>query len=231
MRKTLHKHFDWTGIELPVQLKDIDKFEKQNPYALNVYGCNEHGEINILRISNKQAHMINLLLISNDKTNHYCWIKNMSRLLSSQINNNKSTRVFCYRCLNSFNSNKSLEKHIEDCSKDEAVNVKMPPKDKNGNPPHICFNNYNRKMRVPFVVYADFECSTKKIDTKPPDDKSKSLFTQKYQEHKPSAFCYYIKCFDDILVFPPKLVQYTAQSEEDIAQMFLDSLEADIDKI
>ena len=87
-------------------------------------------------------------------------------------------------------------------------------------------------MRVPFVVYADFECSTKKIDTKPPDDKSKSLFTQKYQAHKPSAFCYYIKCFDDIL-FPPKLVQYIkAQSEEeDIPQMFLDSLEADIDKI
>ena len=106
----------------------------------------------------------------------------------------------------------------------------MPPKEKDGNPPFICFNNYNRKMRVPFVVYADFECSTKKIDTKPPDDKNKS-FTQKYQKHKPSAFCYYIKCFDDNL-FSPKLVKYLAKSEEeDIPQMFLESLESDIDKI
>ena len=30
------KHFDWTGIEFPVSPKNIDKFEKQNPYAINV---------------------------------------------------------------------------------------------------------------------------------------------------------------------------------------------------
>ena len=91
-------------MEFPVSLKkNIDKFENQNTYAINVYGY-EGDKVYPLRISNKQANMINLLLISDDKTNHYCWIKNMSRLLSSEINNNKSTRVFCHKCLNSFNS-------------------------------------------------------------------------------------------------------------------------------
>ena len=32
------KKFDWIGIEFPVSLKQIDKFEKQNPYAINVFG-------------------------------------------------------------------------------------------------------------------------------------------------------------------------------------------------
>ena len=56
-------------------------------------------------------------------------------------------------------------------------------------------------------------------------------FTNKYQKHKASGFCYLMKCFDDIL-FPPILRHYTSQSEEDdIAQMSVDSLESDINKI
>ena len=104
------KHFDCTGIEFPVSLKNIDKFEKQNPYAIIVYGY-EGDKVYPLRISKKQATVINLVPKSNDKTNHYCWIKNMSRLLKTQTSKHHSARVFCYRCLNSFQSETSLEKH------------------------------------------------------------------------------------------------------------------------
>ena len=84
-------------------------------------------------------------------------------------------------------------------------------------------------MRVPFVVYADFECFTENIHTCSPDiEKS---FTKQYQRHKPSSYCYLIKCFDDN-IFQPKLVNHTAQSsEEDIPQMFVENLESDIKKI
>ena len=37
MRENSEK-FDWSGMEFPVTLRDIAKFEKQNPYAINVYG-------------------------------------------------------------------------------------------------------------------------------------------------------------------------------------------------
>ena len=84
-------------------------------------------------------------------------------------------------------------------------------------------------MRVPFVVYADFESFTENIHTCRPDV-SKS-FTNQYQKHKPSSYFYFIKCFDDN-IFLPRLVQYTAQSpEEDIQQMFVENLESDIKKI
>ena len=106
------KHFNWSRMEFPVSLKQIDKFEKQNPCAINVLGYKDDKGYP-LRISKKQAGFINLLLISNDETNHYCWIKNMSRLLKTQTNKHKSGRVFCYTCLSSFQSNTSLEKHTE----------------------------------------------------------------------------------------------------------------------
>ena len=45
------------------------------------------------------------------------------------------------------------------------------------------------------------------------------------------SFCYYIKCFDEE-VYSPKLVMYTAQSEDDeVAQKFMDMLEEDIKRI
>ena len=220
-------NFDWSGIEFPVSLKQIDKFEKQNPYAINVYRY-EGDKVYTLRISKKQGHVINLILLSNDETNHYCWIKNMSRLLSSQVNNYQHKRIFYYRCLNSFQSETSLERHTEYCSKNEAIKIEIPPIDKDGNPSNICFKNYNRKMRVPFVVYADFESFTENIDSCSPYE-SRS-FTKQYQKHKASSYCYLIKCFDDC-IFTPKLVHHTAKSPEDIPQMFVENLESDIKKI
>ena len=224
MKKDSEK-FDWTGIEFPVSLKQIDKFENQNNYAINVFGYEK--VVYPLRISKKNDNsceqVINLLLIANEETNHFCWIKNMSRLLSSGINNHQHKRYFCYRCLNSFNSVKSLDKHTEYCQNNEEVKIEMPFLE------NIQFKNFYKKQRVPFVVYADFECFTEKIDTCQPEE-GKS-FTNQYQKHSPSGFSYLIKCFDDNL-FYPKLVHYTAKSpDEDIPQLFVESLEKDIKEI
>ena len=230
MREDSEK-FDWTGIEFPVSLKQIDKFENNNPYAINVLGY--EGVVYRLRISKKKDQVINLLLIANEETNHFCWIKNMSRLIYGDVSKHHGKRHFCYRCLNSFYSEKSLEKHTEYCQNNEAVKIEMPMfKDDEGKfigPKHIFFKNHYKKQRVPFVVYADFECFTEKIDTcQPKDTKS---FTNRYQKHKPSGFSYLIKCFDDDL-FSPKLVHYTAESPNDnVPRLFIESLQSDIKEI
>ena len=231
MRKDSEK-FDWTGIEFPVSEEFVDKFEKQNPYAINVFGY--EGVVYPLRISKKNCEqVINLLLIANEETNHFCWIKNMSRLISKQKSNHNGKIHFCYRCLNSFISVKSLDKHKEYCQNNEAVKIEMPMfKDDEGKflgPKYIYFKNFYKKQRVPFVVYADFECFTEKIDTcQPKDTKS---FTNRYQKHRPSGFSYLIKCFDDDIL-SPKLVHYTAESINDnVPQLFIESLEEDIKEI
>ena len=230
MREDSEK-FDWTGIEFSVSLKQIDKFENQNSYAINVFGY--EGVVYPLRLSKKNEQVINLLLIANEETNHFCWIKNMSRLISKQKSDHNGKLHFCYRCLNSFISVKSLEKHTEYCQNNEAVKIEMPMfKDEEGKflgPKYIYFKNFYKKQRVPFVVYADFECFTEKIDTcQPKDIKS---FTNRCQKHRPSGFSYLIKCFDDNL-FSPKLVHYTAESPNDnVPQLFIESLEEDIKEI
>lgn len=74
-------------------------------------------------------------------------------------------------------------------------------------------------MRVPFVVYADFEDMVKPTGGNEPD--SGKSFTNPYQKHKPSVFCYHIKCFDDEL-YSQKPVIYRAKSdEEDVNRIFV----------
>ena len=56
-------------------------------------------------------------------------------------------------------------------------------------------------MRVPFVIYADFEAITEKIDSCSPNPED--LYTEQYQKHTPSGFCYYVKCsYDDYYAQP-----------------------------
>ena len=148
----------------------------------------------------------------------------MSKLAASQANKHKGKRYFCKYCCNSFPTEKSLRKHLEYCSKHKAVAVKMP---KRGT--MLSFKNYNRKMRVPFVVYADFEAFTESIATCSPSEVSS--YTKQYQKHKPCSFSYYIKCFNDEL-FPPVLKWYTIkEKDENIGKMFVENLESDIVEI
>ena len=93
----------------------------------------------------------------------------------------------------------------------------------------ISFKNHYKKMRVPFVVYADFEAFTESISTCSPNDESS--YTKQYQRHKPCSFSYYIKCFNDEL-FQPKLKWYTTEGrDENIGKIFVENLESDIAKI
>ncbi|KAL6420583.1 hypothetical protein ACFW04_014631 [Cataglyphis niger] len=51
------------------------------------------------------------------------------------------------------------------------------------------FNNYNRKERLPFVVYVDLECVLEKTE----EEKT-------YQHHQVFNIAYYIHCaYDDTL--------------------------------
>ena len=84
-----------------------------------------------------------------------------------------------------------------------------------------------RSMKVPFVIYGDFEAFTEKInENEIPKDEHKSYTTQ-YDKHSPFGFCYHIKCsFDESR---NKLVTYTKRSEdEDVGQIFFNRLEEDI---
>ena len=105
-----------------------------------------------------------------------------------------------------------FEKHITYCSQNETVAVKMPTKNTIPN-----FQNRYQKLPIPFVVYADFECFTKPINSCQPNPNSS--FTQEYQKHEPSGYCLYLKgCINDNY----KPIVYTKKSEDNnISENFI----------
>ena len=119
-----------------------------------------------------------------------------------------------------------MSKHKEYCDEYEAVKIELPKKGT-----MLEFKNYHRLEKVPFIVYADFECFIKPKQSCDPDPKNRDCtersYTKQYQKHEPSSFCYFIKCFDDV-VYEPKLVSYTG---EDAAQKCLEISEEDIREI
>ena len=136
--------------------------------------------------------------------------------MSSQVSNHKEKHHFCLRCLNAFWTHKSFNKHLEYCKKHKAVKIELLEKGT-----ILKFINYHRREKVPFIVYADFECSIMPIQSCNPDNKES--YTKKYQKHEPISFSYYIKCFDDN-VFSQEPRTYTG---EDAAQRFVEMLEKD----
>ena len=211
------------GIEYPVSLKDIDKFERQNPsISITVFGY-ENKSVNVLRNSKNtnREHNVILLLIEGEGANHYCIVKDLSRLLSSQVSKHNGKKYFCMRCLNPFNNLKALDKHEEYCGNHEAVKIIMPEKGT-----MIKFKNHHRGEKVPFVIYADFESCIKSIHTCDPNPENS--YTKQYQKHEPISFYYYIKSFDSEVSLPIKERSYTGKNAD---QVFLKYLEEDIKMI
>ena len=66
--------YDWSGLEFPVSIKKINKFEENNNVSVNVLGI-EDQDIYILRKSKTRNREINLLMISEAGVNHYTAIK------------------------------------------------------------------------------------------------------------------------------------------------------------
>ena len=84
------------GIEYPVSLKDINKFENQNPIiSITVFGYEEK-EVRPLRNNNNmdREHIIRLMLIEKNGVKHYTWVKNVSYLLSSQVSKHNGKNIF-----------------------------------------------------------------------------------------------------------------------------------------
>ena len=85
LRKFIDNYY-WSGLEFPVSVKDIGKFETRNNISVNVLAV-EGGDIYIHRKGQRMVREINLLMVSEDGIRHYTAIKSLSRLLSSKNSN------------------------------------------------------------------------------------------------------------------------------------------------
>ena len=227
--KSKENTLNMSGITYPVNIKeDIKRFEKQNPdISISVLGYSKDEKIYPLRRSkyamkNKRKHNIVLLLIKDGDNSHYCYVKNESALLASQVNSHKGKLYFCLNCLNGFDTPEKLDNHNEYCGEEESVKINMPPPET-----YLKFKNYLYSERAPFAIYADFESLLKPLETCKPDP-NKS-YTHKYNKHEPVSFVYYIKSFNES-VYKSKLRSYVKENEEDpdTIDVFINWLEEDV---
>ena len=182
--KSKENTLNMEGIEYPVGLKDLKKFEKQNPTIfITVLGYEGKSFYPLRNSTNTDRDHNIILMLIEEGVKHYCLVKSISRLLASQTTKHNGKQHFCLRCLNPFWCKEALSKHQEYCGEYEAVKIEMPQKGT-----MLEFKNYHRSEKVPFIVYADFECFIKPILSCDPDDKKS--YTKQYQKHEPSSFCY-----------------------------------------
>jgi len=150
---------DWSGIDFPTPLKQINKLEVQNKnLSINVFGWD--GKVNSLRIS-KAVNQINLMLYKE----HFSFAKNVNALLYDKSKHRKK-KHYCMLCLSEFSRGDLLEDHKKYCKglNGRPTRIEMPSEGK--------FVNHHKQNPLPFMIYADFEALIKKISYKIPQGKN-----------------------------------------------------------
>jgi len=169
-----------------MNVKNIPKFERQNPtISINLFGYEEKELFPVYIADQKKEQHVNLFLISNNATMHYCLIRNLSRLLGS-LKKHDGRRFYCNYCLHDFTRQDLLEGHEPHCRKNGPQKIRMPSDDND----ILYFKDVHKQLKVPFVIYADFEsilipCTQENLN----DDVS---YTQKTHELQASGFCYIV---------------------------------------
>ena len=126
-------------------------------------------------------------MISNGKNWHYLGVKSLSRLLR-RISSNHNIDYYCLNCFKSYKTGNKLNVHKKICENHEYCNIEMPSPNNN----IIKYNQGDKSLELPFIIYADLECLLKKIATcyNNPDLSS----TTKINKHIPPGYSIYTNC-------------------------------------
>ena len=131
------------GLQFPMKVKDIPKFEKPKNLNVNVFELTNSVLTTILINKNFLQPQKGLLLFEN----HYCLITKLQCLL----NEDSHMKWVCRRCLTAFSSEQILFDQISRCINQQPTNITFSWKN------HLKFEDYHMKIPLPIRVYADFE--------------------------------------------------------------------------
>jgi hypothetical protein len=210
---------NFEGIQFPVKVSDIKKFCRMNKnISINIYLFAENTIIPYATYSEKEKreHHINLLLLNFNDNYHYIYIKNLSRLISSQINNEQHKKFICDRCLKFSYTEEKFKQHIEFCDyylEHEKAMPVLPEKGKN----ILEFKNLQNKIQVPLIYYTDFESVIKNL----PDEKLKS-------KHEMCSYSFFALGQNE---FYKNFEIYTGNSANDTINHYIDSLKNEAIKL
>ena len=122
-----------------------------------------------------------LLMISNGENWHYITVKYLSGLLRGKTSNHGGD-FHCLNCFHSYRIKNKLESYKKICESCYYCNVEMPNQDNK----IIKYNQGEKSVKSPFIIYADLECLLEKISTCY-NNPGKSSTTE-INKHTPSGY-------------------------------------------
>ena len=87
-------------------------------------------------------------------------VKKLSGLLTGITSNHKED-FYCLNCFHLYRTKNKLEAHKKVCENHDYCHVEMPNEDNE----IIKYNQGEKSIKLPFIIYADLECLLEKIST------------------------------------------------------------------
>ena len=108
-------------------------------------------------------------------------MKSISGLLHKVASTNKGD-YYCLNCFHSYRTLNALKNHEKVCENHDYCHVKMPEEDTK----YLSSTSGKNSLRVPIVLYADFECLLFEMDS---CEKNPSMsYTEKRNQHVPCGY-------------------------------------------
>ena len=169
--------YNWKGIDFQAGIKDWKHFEENNKeITLNIlYVAHNTKTINVAyksKYNRKRKNQVVLLMITDNKQSdeidkwHYIALKSVPtddgfnqpiESLSGSfrgVTSNNNGDFYCLGCLHSFRPDNALKKHERLCNNYDYCDIEMPYSANNT----LKYIHGENSLKVPWVIYADFEC-------------------------------------------------------------------------
>ena len=192
--KPFIEQYKWKEIDFPSTSKDWKKFELNNEIPLNILYVPHNAKK--IQLAYKSKHNVTgekqiiLLMISNGENWHYLVVNNLPGLLKGITSNHKED-FYCLNCFHSYRTKNKLEEHKKICENHDYCHVEMSNEDNK----IIKYNQGEKSIKLPFIIYADLECLLEKISTchNNPEESS----TTEINKYTPSGYSLFIHCSFD----------------------------------
>ena len=122
-------------------------------------------------------------MITDGEKWHYLTVKNLSGLLRG-ITSNHAGDFYCLNCFCAYSTKNKFEAHKKICENHDYCHLEMPK-----------YNQREKSIKLPFVVYADLECLLEKISTSQNNPNESS--TTEINKHTSSCYSLFTHCSFD----------------------------------
>ena len=131
-----------------------------------------------------------LLMITDGEKWHYTAETRLSGLLRG-ITSSHNGDFYCLNCFRVYTTKNKLKAHKKICENHDYCHVEMPNEDNK----IIKYNQGEKSIKFPFIIYADLECLLEKVSTC--NNNLEESSTTEINKHTPSGYSLFTHCSFD----------------------------------